>query len=358
MRYLIDGHNLINFLPNIALDDPHDEVKLVLKLRGFCAKKRRTRCTVIFDHGLPGGKSQLSTTDVEVVFASYLQTNADRILKERIREIKDIQGWTLVTSDNEVREEAIQRGMKALKSPEFVEILFPPKAVKPHVGINPNVVVPKDEVEDWLNEFGGEIDEDDIEEIDVLPSAPEPTHRKPIPKAITPSQKETPSASESLAKRAKAKPATPNPDLAQAREKRIQQKQSDVEHWLEVFGEDPAPEATDKPTKIVPRHKKGRKLKPEGKQELSAEMKSGDIELSENTVDAWIEVFGEQDKKREPTDPASQRSDPSKQGRYRNKDGKREPLVHKRMGTAPDIHLNEGEVDAWMDVFGVDAEEE
>lgn len=329
MRYLIDGHNLINYLPDIELDDPHDEVKLIYKLRGFCVQKRRTRCVVVFDHGIPGGKSQHSTSDVEVIFASFHQSNADRILRERIRAIDDIQGWTLVSSDNEVREEAILRGIKALNCHEFIEILFPPKEAKPHAGINPNVVVPKEEVEDWLGQFGGEVENT---------SVPPP---------------------ELPAKKLKPEPPPPSePDLARAREERIQQKESDVEHWLEVFGEEPAPEATDKPMKFVPRHRKRPKQKPEGKQELSPEMKSGEIELSENTVDAWIDVFGEQDKKREPTDPAMQRSDPSKQGRYRNKDGKREPLVHKRMGTAPDIHLNRGEVDAWMDVFGVEEEDD
>ena len=34
MPYIIDGHNLIHYLDDIQLDDPHDEAKLALKLRG------------------------------------------------------------------------------------------------------------------------------------------------------------------------------------------------------------------------------------------------------------------------------------------------------------------------------------
>lgn len=332
MPYLIDGHNLINFLPDVDLDDPHDEVKLVFKLRGFCAQKKRRRCVVVFDQGLPGGKSSLSTPSVEVIFASYQYTNADRVIRERIHNTKDIQGWTVVSSDNEVREEAVRHGAQVMKSGKFIELLFPPKAAKPHAGINPNVIVPKNQVDEWLTEFG-------VEEAEKNNEAP--VIAQSIPKKQSP----------------KPKLDSKKTKLEVATARRRQLAEDDVEHWLDVFGEDPAPQATDKSAKIMPRPEAPPE-KDTSVQKTVPQMKDGDIDLTENTVDAWLTVFGETDIKREATDPAYQRSDPAKQGRYGKINGKREPVVHKRMGTSPDIHLNDGEVDAWMDVFGVEDEEE
>src|SRR5512139_530840 len=85
--YLIDGHNLIAQMPDLTLDDPNDEVKLVLRLRQFAGRKKQS-ITVVFDHGIPGGwSSQLSTGPVKVIFAGS-HSNADRIIMERIREAK------------------------------------------------------------------------------------------------------------------------------------------------------------------------------------------------------------------------------------------------------------------------------
>ena len=52
MHYLIDGHNLIGALPDISLEDPDDEVKLILVLRSWAVARRRREVTVIFDGGL------------------------------------------------------------------------------------------------------------------------------------------------------------------------------------------------------------------------------------------------------------------------------------------------------------------
>ena len=70
MPFLIDGHNVIAALPDIDLEDPHDEAKLVLKLRAWTGRERR-KAIVVFDGGIPGGYSRtLSTVSVRVVFAA------------------------------------------------------------------------------------------------------------------------------------------------------------------------------------------------------------------------------------------------------------------------------------------------
>jgi len=51
MEWLIDGHNVIGQMPDIGLDDPDDEQKLLWRLRRYRARTGR-RIVVVFD---PGG---------------------------------------------------------------------------------------------------------------------------------------------------------------------------------------------------------------------------------------------------------------------------------------------------------------
>jgi hypothetical protein len=77
-----------------------------------------------------------------------------------------------------------------------------------------------------------------------------------------------------------------------------------------------------------------------------------------NDIDGWLTVFeAEKPDAPRPTDPAPQRSEPSKQGRYGRKD-RRDPTVHKNMSTSDEVFLSEGEVDAWMDFFDADPEDD
>ena len=93
-KLLIDGHNLIGQTPGLSLADPNDEQKLVVMLRKYAARKS-ARIVVVFDSGNPGGKSkELSGGNVTAIFAGS-HTIADRILMERIRELKSraIGSW-------------------------------------------------------------------------------------------------------------------------------------------------------------------------------------------------------------------------------------------------------------------------
>ena len=153
MPYLIDGHNLIGQLPDISLDDPDDEAKLVQKLIGFAARTRK-KCVVVFDQGLPGGRSRMSTAQVEAVFASS-RSNADRVIMERIGAIKDPGQWIVVSNDNAVLFAARQRRMKAMKSIEFVPLLNPPEPKRPRKDEErpADVHLSPTEVEEWLRIF-------------------------------------------------------------------------------------------------------------------------------------------------------------------------------------------------------------
>lgn len=150
MPYLIDGHNLIGQLPDIRLDDPDDEVRLVSRLQAYAGRKGK-RVTVVFDCGLPGGRSEdLSRGGVEAVFAPTGR-NADRVLMERIRRSRNPRGLIVVTSDREVIAVAEERGARVVHSEAFVaelEAAAPPlDSGKEHVHLS------SEQVEAWLELF-------------------------------------------------------------------------------------------------------------------------------------------------------------------------------------------------------------
>ncbi len=154
MPILIDGHNLIGKLPDIHLDDPDDEAKLVVRLRTYCARTGK-RVTVVFDHGLPGGPSrELSGGGVKAIFAVAGRT-ADGILCERIRRARDPRGLTVVTSDHQVIAAAQARGARVVRSEEFAAQLNTPRAVET-IETERDVSLSADEVEEWLQLFGNE----------------------------------------------------------------------------------------------------------------------------------------------------------------------------------------------------------
>src|SRR5260370_8028412 len=99
---LVDGHNLIGQLEDLSLDDPHDEAKLAMAIRSYCMRSR-SKATVIFDNGLPGGVSkQLSNSNVTVIFAPP-GVQADSLLMRRARDVlKSPKPLIIVTSDRRI----------------------------------------------------------------------------------------------------------------------------------------------------------------------------------------------------------------------------------------------------------------
>ena len=148
MPLLIDGHNLIGKLPDIHLDDPDDEAKLVMRLRTYCARTSK-RVTVVFDQGLPGGQSlALTGGGVKVVFASAGRS-ADDLLLERIRGASQPRGLIVVSSDRRVMAAAEARGARAVRAEEFAAQLEIPALNES----GSDVHLSEDEVAQWLQEF-------------------------------------------------------------------------------------------------------------------------------------------------------------------------------------------------------------
>ncbi len=152
MPLLIDGHNLIGRggLPGLSLGDPDDEARLVARLRAYCARTRK-RVTVVFDRGLPGGRSlELSGGGVEVVFAPAGHT-ADGILRERVRRVRDPRGLTVVTSDLDVIATVEAGGARVMRSEEFAARLVAPSLAPDEKGA---AHLSAQEIEEWLKVFG------------------------------------------------------------------------------------------------------------------------------------------------------------------------------------------------------------
>lgn len=147
MPYLIDGHNVIGQMPGLSLDDPDDEAKLVALVQRFCLRGRR-KATIIFDRGLPGGVSRLSSSEVTVVFASDRHTTADDLVLNRIRAERNPGGLIVVSSDRKIADAARQRRMKVESAREFgLRLARPAKGAGP--APEKEQGLGKDELAEW-----------------------------------------------------------------------------------------------------------------------------------------------------------------------------------------------------------------
>ncbi|WP_376790069.1 NYN domain-containing protein [Thermoflexus sp.] len=118
MPFLIDGHNLIGAMPDLRLEDPNDEARLVERLQRLAMRTGR-RITVVFDRGAPGGASALSRGGVTVRFASSGVT-ADELLIRQIRSERNPRGLIVVSSDRSVQEAARRYGASVWSAIKFL----------------------------------------------------------------------------------------------------------------------------------------------------------------------------------------------------------------------------------------------
>ncbi len=160
MPVLIDGHNLIAHTPGLSLSDSDDEAQLVLLLRRYATRKRGRRVVVIFDHGVYGHPDNLTGYGVECHFARSPR-DADHELIRRIRAIKRVGQWQVVTSDRAVAGEARARGIKVWSAPEFVRHLNSlDKATAHRQDKHREKPLSEPEIETWLRLFNAREDEE------------------------------------------------------------------------------------------------------------------------------------------------------------------------------------------------------
>ncbi len=291
MPFLIDGHNVIAVLPDIELTDPHDEAKLVLKLRSWSARTRR-QATIVFDGGLPGGYSRsLSGGGLDVVFAARSHTDADSIIKERLRHLPDAPNWTVVSSDHEVRDAARRVGARTLTAQAFVKRL----GRGPRLKMSKPTEVSDEEVAQWLEVFGPADSALKTGKDDVKGTPGKPKQPRPTPPRSRRSQR---SLGEQVGWRAPddkaGRPAKPS-----EREKPLESSAEDVEHWLEIFGDGAAEAPPAKPST----RRKGK-----GKRKLTVDKDHPEAQ-SDADVETWLTMFAAAESKEAPTTegPSSER---------------------------------------------------
>jgi predicted RNA-binding protein with PIN domain len=156
MHWLVDGHNLIGQMPGLRLDDPNDEEKLLEQLRRYRARTGH-RITVIFDSGAvyqPGSTKKMG--GITVTFAPPGKT-ADQLIKQRVRRVKNPQAVMVVTSDRAVQQAASQAGVRTLSAGEFASQLQGGSGATSGAdpGAKSDVRLSADEIDEWLDIFGG-----------------------------------------------------------------------------------------------------------------------------------------------------------------------------------------------------------
>jgi predicted RNA-binding protein with PIN domain len=150
MKWLIDGHNLIGQMPNLRLSDPNDEEKLLAYLRRFRARTGHS-LTVIFDAGKTyqsGSKQKKGGITIQFVSSGQI---ADQVLIRRIRQVRNPQEVTVVTSDRAVAQAAQQVGIRVTPAHEFARQLLQSGATRNDDRANPNLSA--EEVDEWLDIF-------------------------------------------------------------------------------------------------------------------------------------------------------------------------------------------------------------
>ena len=155
MRWLIDGHNLIGQMPNLRLDDPNDEEKLLVYLRRFRAKTGH-HVAVIFDAGQSYQPAQTQKRGgITVQFAPHGKT-ADQIIMRRLRRVKNPQEVGLVSSDRTVQQAARQARVRVVPADEFAQQLLQSTGTTGPTddeGSQADVQLSSAEVEEWLTIF-------------------------------------------------------------------------------------------------------------------------------------------------------------------------------------------------------------
>ena len=290
MPFLIDGHNVIAAIDDIDLEDPDDEAKLVVRLRSWAARERR-RVIVVFDGGLPGGASrELSTSQVQVIFASRLHTNADRIIRSRLKRLKDPGNWTVVTSDHEILDEARRVRARVVHAADFAAWLerVPTARAKPES-------ISAAEVDAWLEVFGdGEAASSASESVSQASpsgsfrerhSAARPT----VPRRRRSRSRDVVASSPRFTQTIGQQVGFPLPPRQKDPEALLEEKPSEISEdevsaWLQVFQDEP--ETHIPPPKV----RKRRTLPPVRKP--PAVRKEG--ELTPEEVEAWLQLFGDE----------------------------------------------------------------
>ncbi len=101
MNLIIDGHNLVPFLPGMALSDVDDEMKLIQLLVEY-SRMQRAKIDVFFDQAAQGYHGSRSFGAVTAHFVRRGQTADDAIRALLNRIGRQVTNYQVVTNDRMV----------------------------------------------------------------------------------------------------------------------------------------------------------------------------------------------------------------------------------------------------------------
>lgn len=274
MNYLIDGHNLIAKMPDLSLEDPDDEAKLVRRLQMWAAAHRKRRIIVIFDKGVVAGKSaQLSNNQVQVYFAPASQT-ADSLLVRHINRVQNPAEHILISSDRVVMAAAEARGMRAIFAEVFAAQMEEERQPPPPAPTEP--ALSDAEIAEWLDLFGP-----------VPERPPAPPRLSPRPAALPP-----PAVSQPPSPPRVYSPEEYKGGLAHM-------SPEELADWLALFGTEPAPTPSDAaPAETAPPVRR-QPAEPGRSLAVADERKEGRVRLTPEEIELWLEQFGGEDPRRQ-----------------------------------------------------------
>ncbi|MGC8780254.1 MAG: NYN domain-containing protein [Anaerolineae bacterium] len=121
MALIIDGHNLIGVLPDIQLNEPEDEARLLARLRAYRSLTGQDM-VVFFDSGglpVPAGRAaHLSSPGIAVYFSGSGQT-ADDAIVEYLRGRPQPGQYAVVTNDAELIRRVKAIGASVVRASDF-----------------------------------------------------------------------------------------------------------------------------------------------------------------------------------------------------------------------------------------------
>ncbi len=160
MPYLIDGHNLIPKISGLSLREINDEVQLIELLLEFC-RRRRKQAEVFFDNNPSGQPRSQNFTLVVARYVRQGQTADDAIQKRLVHLGRNARNWTVVSSDQAVQTSARAAHAHYISSEVFAQQVEQAlSGAPPDPGKSPESSLSMEEIDDWLELFGGEGDND------------------------------------------------------------------------------------------------------------------------------------------------------------------------------------------------------
>ena len=152
MPYIIDGHNLIDKIPSLGLDDLDDEKALIEILQDFCLQTGKD-VEVYFDRAASGHSRASVHGRVTARFVRSGET-ADQAIARHLKRLgSSASNWTVVSSDHEVQNAARRARSRIIPSEQFNrELAAGPTGDES--GESPHISA--DEIDEWLDMFGAE----------------------------------------------------------------------------------------------------------------------------------------------------------------------------------------------------------